>query len=388
MINAVKDRSKKFQIVWDLGRRCTYECSYCPPNRRNKWSPLVTLDELKKNMSNLDDYINLMDSVRYDTLLKGLSFTGGEPTIHPDFFKFMKYLKEEYPTYKRAITTNGVFGLKTLELCKNYMDTGTISYHPEGTNKEKKMVIHNIMILGKENNFKVNVMFHKDYFDECVELCAKLKKEKIPYVPRVIGDEANDDHGVKKGYAHVYTIEQMQWFKNFWKKPPAPKLIDGVTQKDLGRPCCGNRVFKYKEDNEWYNSKFLSNTDFIGWGCMVNWYFIYINQELDLAWTHQTCGVNLDGDVAPLGKWSEFDKVVDTLETHIIENRKIPMIRCPKHYCGCGMCIDKAKDDITAIELFNEHIHSISPIIQPFKEYSINDNDKLTKWAFNNLDKR
>lgn len=390
MINAIEDREKKFQIVWDLGRRCTYSCSYCPPNRRNKTSPLYSLEELKKNMINLDEYISIMDMVRKDKVSKGLSFTGGEPTIHPDFFKFLKWIKEEYPEYNRAITTNGVFSKKILEQCKQYTTGGTISYHAEGTQKEKDMVIHNILELGKNYKYKVNVMFHKDYFDECVELCDTLKKEGIPYVPRTIGDAENDKSDVALGYAHVYTKDQMEWFRNFWKKPkksPAPKKKgEGETKKDLGRPCCGNRVFKVQDENDWTETKFLDNTNFNGWNCLVNWYFIYINQELDLVWTHQTCGVNLEGDVAPLGKWSEFNKVVDELEEHILENQSIPMIRCPKIFCGCGMCITKAKDDISSIELFNNAIsNQIRPIIQKEHKVIKYDDEKTTGWAFKKI---
>ena len=58
---------------------------------------------------------------------------------------------------------------------------------------------------------------------------------------------------------------------------------------------------------------------------MVNWYFLFLNSELDLAWTHQTCGVNLNGEVAPLGKISEFDKT--NLEKEYKEGCKAPFVK-------------------------------------------------------------
>ena len=34
--------SKELTVVWDLGRRCTYDCSYCTPHWHNNFSPFVT----------------------------------------------------------------------------------------------------------------------------------------------------------------------------------------------------------------------------------------------------------------------------------------------------------------------------------------------------------
>lgn len=85
---------------------------------------------------------------------------------------------------------------------------------------------------------------------------------------------------------------------------------------------------------------------------MVNWYFLFINSEADRVWTHQTCGVNLDGKVAPLGKISEFDDILDKLGDSLY-TRRVPMITCPKTFCGCGMCITKSKDNVK--EMFDRH---------------------------------
>ena len=86
---------------------------------------------------------------------------------------------------------------------------------------------------------------------------------------------------------------------------------------------------------------------------MVNWYFLFLNSEADVVYTHQTCGVNLNGEVAPLGKISEFDKIIDELADNLFD-KKVPMITCPKTFCGCGMCITKSKNDIDT--LFKQHV--------------------------------
>lgn len=341
MTSIIEDQANRFQIIWDLGRRCSYSCSYCPPHRNNKWSPFVDLKALKKTMDSVHEYVSIYDAFRDEPTKRKLSFTGGEPTVHPHFFDFLKYLADTYPKYSRGLTTNGWFGEKMLARVKECTTTGTISYHCEATDKMKQTVVYNAIAL--KDNYKVNVMFHKDYFDECVKVCETFDKEKVTYIPRIIGDEGDSsrkEYDKKLGYAHDYNDEQMTWFRNYWKSKKQNVTNKGSDLKGLGRPCCGGRCFTADGNKETY---FLPSTNFYGWSCMVNWYFLYLHSEADAVWTHQTCAVSTTGKVEPLGKISEFDKIIDDLEHNFYVKREIPIITCPKQYCGCGMCVTKAE---------------------------------------------
>ena len=44
---------KVFQVTWDLGRRCNYDCSYCPTHRHDNFSSHATLDELKSRVEGI-----------------------------------------------------------------------------------------------------------------------------------------------------------------------------------------------------------------------------------------------------------------------------------------------------------------------------------------------
>jgi MoaA/NifB/PqqE/SkfB family radical SAM enzyme len=344
----IEDRSNRYQIIWDLGRRCSYSCSYCPPHRNNKTSSFVTYEKLCKTMDSVAEYAILYDSFRKKPALKKLSFTGGEPTVHPDFFNFLNYCKNEYPDFSRGLTTNGWFHDSILEKVLELTTGGTLSYHCEATDKQKKQVVKNAIEL--KDKFKVNVMFHQKYFWECVEVCETLEKNNVEYVPRIIGDDDPEDtKSIELGYTHKYDREQMKWFRDYWKRKGQNVSETGNTQKGLGRPCCGGRCFQA----DGVDSYFLPSTNFLGWSCMVNWYFLFLNSELDIVYTHQTCGVNLEGNVAPLGKISEFNDIIDNLSEKLF-NKKVPMITCPKTFCGCGMCITKSKNDIT--HMFKKHV--------------------------------
>jgi MoaA/NifB/PqqE/SkfB family radical SAM enzyme len=415
----IEDTMNGFDVIWDLGRRCTYACTYCPPHRNNKSSPLVTFEDLKKSMTFLDDYVSIYEGMKGEPFKRRkLSFTGGEPTIHTGFLKFANYIKDTYgDRYTIGITTNGLFTTRQANLYKQF--AGTISYHAEATDEEKKMVIDNIYLI---KHWQVNVMFHKDYFDECIQLCEDLEEAGIKYIPRRIGDDGNDQSSIRNGYTHVYTIEQEFYFANHWrkkneKKYGAKKEVDldqmyvnadkksndtgakkdpivqayvnpiiptqkevsqtdieeslgksekskeskeskdsGVTtypslmkdedrkeRKSQGRMCCGGRdiCITTSDEPEGKLGTYVDNTNFFGYQCLVNWYFLYINQETRDIYHHQTCMVNLDNDVAPIGNLDESDKIIERLNKYYLEDEAMPVISCPKTFCGCGMCVDK-----------------------------------------------
>lgn len=389
MIDTINAPHEKMQIIWDLGRRCTYACSYCLGHRSNTWSPMAGWDDLVKTLHFIESYCDLYDFYRtpkpFDKKhLNTISFTGGEPTINPNFFKLIDYgYKNLDDKFTFSLTTNGAFSRARAEKIKSYGMNGTISYHCEAEQKTKDLVIENILLL--KNKFSVNVMFHQDYFNECVELCDTLKKEGVKFTPRVIGDSEDVEAAIKAGTAHVYTKDQTNWFKNFFGSKN--KSDSDGNYSTLGRACCGGRKFCTRNSDKWTEDvSFLENTNFYNWNCFINWYFLFINSELDLVWTHQTCGVNLNNEVGPLGKISESDKILEDLEKRFI-NDNMPVIRCPKMHCGCGMCVTKTKDDTLVTNLWKECMRGVKPNISKHHENVITrEHWFLTREAFKNFD--
>ena len=58
-VNNIEDQSNRYQIIWDLGRRCTYACTYCEPHHSNKTSPMASLESLKNTLDGVAEYHNL-----------------------------------------------------------------------------------------------------------------------------------------------------------------------------------------------------------------------------------------------------------------------------------------------------------------------------------------
>jgi len=126
----------------------------------------------------------------------------------------------------------------------------------------------------------------------------------------------------------------------------------------MGRGCCGGRLLSCKsaESQDWDNAKFVPNTNFKGWKCMINWFFLHIEQEKDIIYHHQTCRTSLNSVEEPIGSVTDKHLIIEELERYIFDNNELPYITCPHDLCGCGMCVPKAKNADDAKELWNKYV--------------------------------
>ena len=74
-------------ITWDIGRRCNYSCHYCHPHVSNTYEAHKTWGSLHYAVDKVLDFF--LD--HYRVRAKWV-FTGGEPTINPDFMRLVEYL--------------------------------------------------------------------------------------------------------------------------------------------------------------------------------------------------------------------------------------------------------------------------------------------------------
>ena len=406
---AIDNENKTFMIIWSWGLRCNYDCSYCSPERHNADSPHTEKDNLLKAVEFLRKYRNKMSNF-IDHKTWYISITGGEPTANPYFIDTIKDLRVKAPEFKLDVTTNGSFNNKIRDAINENFDHITISYHAESDRRLKDKVLENIRYFHANGpKLKVNLMMHAyEYWDECVELAETFKEEGINFVPRIIGESME-----KNRFNHQYSEEQKNWMKDFWKvkgnkniksvskdikvekikeeetatakvvreenKKRKPETASTLAKADLGRYCCGktDMCSLGGDTKTWETTKLINHTKFKNWFCLINFYFLYIDQEADSVWHHQTCKANWDPkrdffrdpnetgkDIqSPIGKISEYDKILTDLDKRT-ENGFIPMIQCPRGSCGCGVCVPKAKDAVIADSLFKKHIKNLEPAWQ------------------------
>jgi hypothetical protein len=92
-----------FAVAWTLGRYCNYSCSYCWPHAHST----------TKHFRPLADLIRTVDAIKNRALGLGFdsfhfSFSGGEPTLHPDFFGLLGYIAELPITLQSIHVTSNV----------------------------------------------------------------------------------------------------------------------------------------------------------------------------------------------------------------------------------------------------------------------------------------
>ena len=363
-----------FQVTWDVGRRCNYDCSYCGPFRHNNWSPHASLDDLKSTADFVLDYCDLY--VKYRTVKEvNLNFTGGEPTTNRNLIQLFEYIREQKRDYdiSIALTTNGAFPDKLIPEIKRLVNQVTVSYHCETSDAIKLPVQKRILKLNEVmNDIQVNVMMHSDpvYFKECQDLCYMLKAEGVNYIPRVIGDDEDTD----KKSTHRYTEEQIEWLREHWKQNKetlentenssknhctgavgaSHKSEQNKLGIDEGRPCCGSRVMCTVNNEKRELTRFINKTNFKEWYCSVNWFFLHINQEAQLVFHHQTCQAKFGGKRGPIGPLRKRDKILSDLKNKL-ETGTLDLITCPNTFCGCGICTPKSSNKEKLVNELHKH---------------------------------
>ena len=420
---AIDSDDKTFMVIWSWGLRCNFDCSYCSPERHNNNSKHTNKEKLLKAVDFLKEYKSVMSNY-IDHDMWYISITGGEPTANPYFVETMKALKQNATDFRLDVTTNGSFSEKIRNEITPVIDHVTISYHAESDPKIKKRVIDNIKYFQNSRvRLKVNLMMHAyEYWDECVALANDLTELGVNIVPRIIGESLEDN-----AFNHKYSPAQKQWMKNYWDtmgdkitvqpnvesipkkrthkelkqigscacdegmpqpaEPYAPitevvsKGADKETSAKLsmGRYCCGKRdLSSMSTEGVWSESKLVNHTNFKHWHCLINYYFLYIDQEFDLVFHHQTCQANWRkgrgkyrdpnkkgvDEQSAIGTISDYKGIIENFQSKIHEGN-IPMIQCPRTSCGCGVCIPKARDAKVADFLFKKHVKNLKPAWYP-----------------------
>lgn len=324
-----------FLVTWDLGRRCNYDCSYCPAHRHDNFSPHASLQDLIQTTDFLFEYISIIAEQRINKDFH-VSFTGGEPTVNPNFSEFSSYIKNTYLenhannfNLKLDLTTNGAMSEKVCNNVIKNFDFVTISFHVEAHEKLKAQVKSRILELSKSKiKLKVNVMLHAGHFDECKEFCEWLDSLGVKFIPRLIGEDPNSPYS----QAHLYTDSQKEWLKKYWK-------MDISSQH---RPCCGGRTFAICSSSTQIETQSVNFREFKNWNCSVNWFFLHIEQQTDSVFHHQTCQAKFDGSRGSIGYIRQSKNIISNLK-NLLDQKKFPIITCPNKLCGCGLCTPKSK---------------------------------------------
>jgi organic radical activating enzyme len=176
--------SPHFEFHIDIGKRCNFDCSYCPPTIHDNFSPFLTFNSLEK----------LIDMVE-DTLIgnpkdKKCILTGGEPTLFKELLPLIDLLQSK--NYKVIINTNGSASKSLLTKLIEKHVILIVSLHNEFTNKKLMEKIKNIKeIYPKSVDIKYMGKTDIDFYTSAITIIGKDNMNVYPLYNKT------DDKGYK-----------------------------------------------------------------------------------------------------------------------------------------------------------------------------------------------
>ena len=237
--------AESVKVEWNLGKRCNYDCSYCPAEIHDMVSPHTNIKTLKKAV----DELAKIENVR-------ISLTGGEPFIHPDITALLDYARPKVTWIN--VTTNGTRTKDFyVDMLSKYLDHIVFSLHFEYDWERILETIISVYNASKNKMVLVHVMMLNHRLNDVTEACRRLSKANIPYALRPI--RWTEAHDIFEDLER-YSKEELDFLKTENHNPPVNTLIDGKVECNV-------------------NDLLINKTNkFKGWSCtagleslMVNW---------------------------------------------------------------------------------------------------------------------
>lgn len=281
------------KVEWNLGKRCNYDCSYCPASIHDNSSPHTNIEVLK---SAVDKLVLLGKPIR-------LSFTGGEPCVHPKFLELVKYCKHVGVTWI-SVTTNGTLPYEFYAALE--VDQIVFSIHLEFDWKRVFNTVESVVDL---TNKKViaQIMAHHDHMPAVLQLRARCLLAHIPNTVRRIR-WTEGDHDLFDDMR--YNANDLNWLKE------QEATVEGNCVIDDTKVIHANDVIK------------LHLNKYKGWTCNAGIESLMINWDGDVH--RATCRVG-----GSLGNIYEGNFVAPS-----------EPVRCDRNFCTCAADIPLTKESI------------------------------------------
>ncbi len=297
-VTSAYNHQHMIKVEWNIGKRCNYDCEYCPTLIHDNYSPHTDIEILKKAVDKLP--VN-----------SRISFTGGEPTVHPDFEELVHYCVQKDISWIN-LTTNGTrTSLYYFRLPVNHI---VFSLHFE---KDWARVLETISRYaasdvepGMRKPCMINIMAHPEKMIEVKDATRRLENLNIPYAIRRIR-WTNDDHNLFDDMR--YEQNNLDWILSK-EATVAPNCIIDNKQK-----MHANDIIKFHKNK------------FKNWACTAGQESLMINWDGDVH--RATCRVG--------GSLGNIYNGTFTLPDQ-------PII-CTRDFCTCAADVPLTKVNVQAL---------------------------------------
>ena len=164
----------QIKVEWNLGKRCNYDCTYCPSSIHDNHSPHTDINILE---ATVDKLCEIGKPLR-------ISLTGGEPCVHPDIEDLLDYFKRK-DIFWVNLTTNGTRPANWYLQNEMYFNHLVFSLHFEYDWQRVVRTI-NEFYDRTQTDFFVNIMAHHDHMDNVRKVVKEFREKGIRFAVRRI----------------------------------------------------------------------------------------------------------------------------------------------------------------------------------------------------------
>lgn len=181
-------------VDWFLGRRCNFDCSYCPPTIHDSTSPYPSMEKLKNDYTFLTDLI-LERENNIDKKTVNYIFAGGEPTLIPNYVDFLRMIKDD-TRFKSEILTLTNLSVNHERLYEiNKVSKITFSVHLEYMTDKFLEKVERFLEVRDESSNRLNVKFmydrkHNDKISKIIDIISNYNN--LDYEVMALHNKGND----------------------------------------------------------------------------------------------------------------------------------------------------------------------------------------------------
>lgn len=294
-------RRNKFNVQWQLGTKCNFNCSYCTPKLNDGRYGFPTLELAKQ----------VVDNIVSKAAHKNVTFTfqGGEVTLWEEFSELVKYIHGQGA--QSILITNATRSAKYYESIAPYLMYTYLTFHCEESRGdrfvERMMVFH-------PYHLAVYIPMLPSHWGECVDLHHVVSNAGYRAIAKVIFD----DYATRDTQRIAYTPEQTLFIdacNNTMVTPTqasAPASLLPKLPKFKGpfySPTIDARVIQIFDNSELIEQTTLQNllvsdkNNFIGYNCYAG--IENLNISASGGVTASVCAQN--GIIADIYRDPNFD---------------------------------------------------------------------------------
>lgn len=250
------EKSNELHVEWFIGKRCNYDCSYCHDLNHDNHSPHTDMTHIVNSIGKMFE--------RFQNKLQ-INFTGGEPTVHPEFGRLVDFLAE--CDINVSMTTNGT--RKAEYYTDIYRAFNHITYSQHFEHAINDIFLPKMKYINEhrgDRSMQIQVMYHAQHETAVHEAIRYYEFHNIPYTVRRLRPTKNHKYPIQE--AMHYSPEQIDTIKWFQASDTGHVPNVRVTAGDQTHTVHTNELTG------------LGMRSFRGWMCLAGVNFIRVHDNL------------------------------------------------------------------------------------------------------------